>query len=131
MTLTGAPQIIFLDEPTTGLDPRSRLTMWESVRGLVADGTTCSSPPSNSRRPTGSPTRSRSSTRDAWSPRGPRRSSSGASPAAASTSSSPTPARAAPPRGALHTPIRDEDALTLQIPTDGNVATLRRVLRAR
>lgn len=40
MTLVGAPRIIFLDEPTTGLDPRSRRTMWEIVRGLVADGTT-------------------------------------------------------------------------------------------
>ena len=40
MTLVGDPQIIFLDEPTTGLDPRSRRTMWEIVRGLVADGVT-------------------------------------------------------------------------------------------
>jgi len=40
MTLVGSPQIIFLDEPTTGLDPRSRRTMWEIVRELVADGTT-------------------------------------------------------------------------------------------
>jgi ABC-2 type transport system ATP-binding protein len=40
MTLVGNPRIIFLDEPTTGLDPRSRRTMWEIVRELVADGTT-------------------------------------------------------------------------------------------
>jgi ABC-2 type transport system ATP-binding protein len=40
MTLVGNPQVIFLDEPTTGLDPRSRRTMWDIVRGLVADGTT-------------------------------------------------------------------------------------------
>ncbi|MEV4216773.1 MULTISPECIES: ATP-binding cassette domain-containing protein [Nonomuraea] len=40
MTLVGGPQIIFLDEPTTGLDPRSRRTMWEIIRELVADGTT-------------------------------------------------------------------------------------------
>jgi ABC-2 type transport system ATP-binding protein len=40
MTLVGSPQIIFLDEPTTGLDPRSRRTMWEIVRELVADGVT-------------------------------------------------------------------------------------------
>jgi ABC-2 type transport system ATP-binding protein len=40
MTLVGSPRIIFLDEPTTGLDPRSRHTMWEIVRGLVADGVT-------------------------------------------------------------------------------------------
>jgi ABC-2 type transport system ATP-binding protein len=40
MTLVGSPEIIFLDEPTTGLDPRSRRTMWGIVRELVADGTT-------------------------------------------------------------------------------------------
>ncbi|MEV4246870.1 ATP-binding cassette domain-containing protein [Streptosporangium canum] len=40
MTLVGQPQIIFLDEPTTGLDPRSRRTMWGIIRELVADGTT-------------------------------------------------------------------------------------------
>ncbi|MEU8758821.1 ATP-binding cassette domain-containing protein [Streptomyces sp. NPDC048659] len=37
MTLVGEPRIIFLDEPTTGLDPRSRRTMWEIIHGLVAD----------------------------------------------------------------------------------------------
>ncbi len=40
MTLVTAPSVIFLDEPTTGLDPRSRHTMWDIVRRLVADGTT-------------------------------------------------------------------------------------------
>jgi len=40
MTLVGAPRIIFLDEPTTGLDPRSRHTMWDIIRDLVADGVT-------------------------------------------------------------------------------------------
>ncbi|MBC2638059.1 MULTISPECIES: ATP-binding cassette domain-containing protein [unclassified Rhodococcus (in: high G+C Gram-positive bacteria)] len=40
MTLVGEPRIIFLDEPTTGLDPRSRRTMWQIIRKLVADGVT-------------------------------------------------------------------------------------------
>ena len=40
MTLVGEPRVIFLDEPTTGLDPRSRLTMWEIVRDLAAAGVT-------------------------------------------------------------------------------------------
>ncbi|MHC3467433.1 ATP-binding cassette domain-containing protein [Streptomyces sp. 7R007] len=40
MTLVGDPRIIFLDEPTTGLDPRSRHTMWQIIRELVSGGTT-------------------------------------------------------------------------------------------
>ena len=40
MTLIGDPRIIFLDEPTAGLDPRSRRTMWQIVRSLVASGVT-------------------------------------------------------------------------------------------
>jgi ABC-2 type transport system ATP-binding protein len=40
MTLMGDPRIIFLDEPTAGLDPRSRQTMWQIIRDLVADGVT-------------------------------------------------------------------------------------------
>ena len=40
MTLVGDPRIIFLDEPTTGLDPRSRHTMWQIIRDLVASGVT-------------------------------------------------------------------------------------------
>ena len=40
MTLVGDPRIIFLDEPTTGLDPRSRHTMWTIIRELVAGGVT-------------------------------------------------------------------------------------------
>ncbi|WP_234540171.1 ATP-binding cassette domain-containing protein [Streptomyces shenzhenensis] len=40
MTLVGSPRIIFLDEPTTGLDPRSRHTMWQIIRELVSGGTT-------------------------------------------------------------------------------------------
>ncbi|KNE81015.1 daunorubicin resistance protein DrrA family ABC transporter ATP-binding protein [Streptomyces xinghaiensis] len=40
MTLVGSPRIIFLDEPTTGLDPRSRHTMWQVIRALVSDGVT-------------------------------------------------------------------------------------------
>ena len=39
-SLIVSPPILFLDEPTTGLDPRGRLAMWEAIRGLVAQGTT-------------------------------------------------------------------------------------------
>jgi ABC-2 type transport system ATP-binding protein len=40
MTLVGEPRVIFLDEPTAGLDPRSRRTMWEIIRGLASRGVT-------------------------------------------------------------------------------------------
>src|SRR5712692_4437922 len=40
MTLMGRPRLIFLDEPATGLDPRSRHTVWQLVRDLVAEGVT-------------------------------------------------------------------------------------------
>jgi ABC-2 type transport system ATP-binding protein len=40
MTLVGDPSLIFLDEPTTGLDPRGRRTVWEIIRALAADGVT-------------------------------------------------------------------------------------------
>ena len=40
MTLVGSPRLIFLDEPTTGLDPRSRRNMWQIIRDLAAEGVT-------------------------------------------------------------------------------------------
>jgi daunorubicin resistance ABC transporter ATP-binding subunit len=40
VSLIAAPPVIFLDEPTTGLDPRSRLVMWDIIKSLLADGTT-------------------------------------------------------------------------------------------
>ncbi len=40
MTLVGDPRVIFLDEPTAGLDPRGRRGMWQIIRELVADGVT-------------------------------------------------------------------------------------------
>jgi oleandomycin transport system ATP-binding protein len=39
-SLVGRPRFLYLDEPTTGLDPRSRLELWEMIRSLVAQGTT-------------------------------------------------------------------------------------------
>jgi oleandomycin transport system ATP-binding protein len=39
-SLVGNPAVVYLDEPTTGLDPRARESLWDAIRGLVADGTT-------------------------------------------------------------------------------------------
>jgi ABC-type multidrug transport system ATPase subunit len=57
-----APPVLFLDELTTGLDPRSRIEVWDGVRALVAGGTTVLLTRSTWTRPTSSPTRSWSST---------------------------------------------------------------------
>src|SRR5687767_13424043 len=39
-SLVGRPKVLFMDEPTTGLDPRSRLVLWELIRDLQKEGTT-------------------------------------------------------------------------------------------
>ncbi len=40
MSLVGTPEVIFLDEPTTGLDPEGRLEVWRTIKKLAEDGTT-------------------------------------------------------------------------------------------
>jgi ABC-2 type transport system ATP-binding protein len=128
MTLVGTPRLIFLDEPTTGLDPRSRRTMWRSIRELMADGVTIflttqyldeadqlagriavldhgrivaeGSPGELKRRIPGGHVQLQFAAPDAWK-------------SAA---------------GLLGPVSRDEENLTLQVPSDGTVASLRRVL---
>ena len=91
MTLVGDPRLIFLDEPTTGLDPRSRRTMWQIIRDLAAAGVTIFLTTQTWRRPISSPAGSRSSTTAVSSPRAAPPSSSAASPAATSGCTSPAP----------------------------------------
>jgi ABC-2 type transport system ATP-binding protein len=128
MTLVGTPRLIFLDEPTTGLDPRSRRTMWRSIRELAAEGVTIflttqyldeadqlagriavldhgrivaeGSPGELKRRIPGGHVQLQFAAPDAWK-------------SAA---------------GLLGPVARDEENLTLQVPSDGTVASLRRVL---
>ncbi|GAB3567681.1 daunorubicin resistance protein DrrA family ABC transporter ATP-binding protein [Amycolatopsis endophytica] len=128
MSLMGEPRIIFLDEPTTGLDPRSRRTMWTIIRDLVARGVTVflttqyldeadeladriavldhgvlvaeGSPDELKRRIPGGHVELRF----------------------ADTSSLETAART------FGEVSRDDDALTLQIPSDGGVRSLRTLL---
>ncbi|MFC7533264.1 ATP-binding cassette domain-containing protein [Actinoplanes sp. GCM10030250] len=128
MTLVGNPQLIFLDEPTTGLDPRSRHAMWQIVRELVADGVSVflttqyldeadelaariavldhgrivaeGTPDELKRRIPGGHLLLRFSDPNSW--------------------------RTA--AAILTTAQRDDTALTLQVPSDGDVASLRAVL---
>jgi len=106
MTLIGNPTVIFLDEPTTGLDPRSRRTMWQIIRELATDGVTILSLPSTSRRPTNSPTRSRYSTTAASSLRARPPNSNAVCPADTSNFISPSRSPCGPPRTCSRTPRR-------------------------
>ena len=128
MTLVGTPRLIFLDEPTTGLDPRSRRTMWRSIRELAASGVTIflttqyldeadqladrvavldrgrivaeGSPGELKRRIPGGHVQLQFAAPDAWK-------------SAA---------------GLLGPVSRDEERLTLQVSSDGTLASLRRLL---
>jgi ABC-2 type transport system ATP-binding protein len=128
MGLVGDPRIIFLDEPTTGLDPRSRRTMWQIIRDLVAGGVTVflttqyleeadeladrialldhgrlvaeGTPDQLKRRIPGGHVRLQFADPDGLQ-------------AAAST---------------LGETVRDDQALTLQVPSDGSVKSLRALL---
>ncbi|MBW0106452.1 ATP-binding cassette domain-containing protein [Pseudonocardia sp. KRD291] len=128
MTLVGDPRIIFLDEPTTGLDPRSRRAVWAAVRALVADGVTIflttqyleeadqladriavldhgvlvaqGSPEELKRRTPGGHVRLRFT----------------------------DPGDLARAAGAVEGARRDDEALTLEVPGDGGVASLRALL---
>ncbi|GAB4059872.1 ATP-binding cassette domain-containing protein [Catellatospora paridis] len=128
MTLVGNPRVVFLDEPTTGLDPRSRRTMWDSIRGLVASGVTIflttqyleeadqladrvalldhgriiaeGTPAELKRLIPGGHIRLRFA----------------------------GPAELESAAGVFGTSTRDDDALTLQVPSDGGVRSLREVL---
>jgi ABC-2 type transport system ATP-binding protein len=128
MTLVGSPRVIFLDEPTTGLDPRGRRTMWDAIRSLAADGITIflttqyldeadqladrvavldqgtivaeGTPAELKRRVPGGHIRLEFDSDDALE-------------AAAQV---------------LETAAREQEALVLRLPTDGSTATLREVL---
>ena len=94
------PELMFLDEPTTGLDPRSRNQVWDIVRALVPGwARRCCSARSTSTRPTSSPTASPSSTAARSSPRAPRPPSRPPSAAARCTCACSTPSSATRRRG--------------------------------
>jgi ABC-2 type transport system ATP-binding protein len=128
MTLIGAPQIIFLDEPTTGLDPRSRRTVWEIVHGLVSDGTTVFLTTQYLEEADKLADRVAILDHGRLVAHGSTQELKRRIPGGRIDLSFVDVAARHAAAGALRIPVHD-DALTLQIPTDGNVATLRRVLR--
>ena len=129
MTLIGGPQIIFLDEPTTGLDPRSRRTVWDIVRSLVSDGTTVFLTTQYLEEADELADRVAILDRGTIVAEGTARELKQRIPGGRIELNFADAATQLAAAGAMQLPVRDDDAVTLQIPTDGNVATLRRVLR--
>jgi ABC-2 type transport system ATP-binding protein len=129
MTLIGAPRIIFLDEPTAGLDPRSRRTMWDIVRSLVDDGTTVFLTTQYLDEADRLADRVAILDQGRLIAQGTTQELKRLVPGGRIDLTFADAATQFAGAGALQIPVRDGDALTLQIPTDGNVATLRRVLR--
>jgi ABC-2 type transport system ATP-binding protein len=129
MTLMGRPQVIFLDEPTTGLDPRSRRTMWEIVHNLVSDGTTVFLTTQYLDEADRLADRIAILDRGRIVAQGTAQELKRRIPGGRVDLSFTDAAARLSAATALDVPVRDDETLTLQIPTDGNVATLRRVLR--
>ena len=129
MTLVGDPRIIFLDEPTTGLDPRSRHTMWEIVRELVRRGVTIFLTTQYLDEA------DQLADRIAVLDRGTHRRRRDAGGAEAPGAGRPHPAacrrpdRPARAATALDGAVPDEQALTVRIPSDGGITSLRAVLQ--
>ena len=129
MTLIGSPQVIFLDEPSTGLDPSSRRTVWEIVRSLADDGTTVFLTTQYLEEA------DRLADRVAILDRGRLVAEGSAQELKQRIPGGRIDVRFADAEaqlvaaGALGMPVSDQHSPSLQIPTDGNVATLRRVLR--
>jgi ABC-2 type transport system ATP-binding protein len=135
MTLIGAPQVIFLDEPTAGLDPRSRRTVWEIVRGLVADGTTVFLTTQYLEEADKLADRVAILDRGRLVAQGSAQELKQMLPGGridvrfADVAAQLAAAAQFSAAGALQVASPGDDGLSLQIATDGNVATLRRVLR--
>jgi ABC-2 type transport system ATP-binding protein len=129
MTLIGSPQVIFLDEPSTGLDPSSRRTVWEIVRSLADDGTTVFLTTQYLEEA------DRLADRVAILDRGRLVAEGSAQELKQRIPGGRIDVRFADADAqlvaadALGMPVFDQHSPSLQIPTDGNVATLRRVLR--
>jgi ABC-2 type transport system ATP-binding protein len=129
MTLIGAPQVIFLDEPTTGLDPRSRRTVWEIVESLVDDGTTVFLTTQYLEEADKLADRVAILDRGRLVAEGSAQELKQRIPGGRIDVQFADAEAQLVAGDVLGMPITDQDSPSLQIPTDGNVATLRRVLR--
>ena len=128
MTLTGDPRLIFLDEPTTGLDPRARRTMWEIIRGLAADGVTIFLTTQYLDEADQLASRIAVLDHGRIVAEGTAEELKRRIPGGHIQLQFASPEELASAAQVLGSATRDEEALTLQIPTDGNLRSLRKVL---
>jgi ABC-2 type transport system ATP-binding protein len=128
MTLVGDPSVIFLDEPTTGLDPRSRRTMWQIIRELVRDGVTIFLTTQYLEEADHLADRVAVLDRGRIVAEGTPAELKRRIPGGHIQLRFAGPPALAAATGLLAGATPDQDQLTLQVPGDGRVATLRRVL---
>jgi ABC-2 type transport system ATP-binding protein len=129
MTLIGAPKVIFLDEPTTGLDPRSRRTVWEIVKSLAGDGTTVFLTTQYLDEADKLADRVAILDQGRLVAQGSAQELKQRIPGGRIDLQFADADAQLVAADALRMPVPDHDSPSLQIPTDGNVTTLRRVLR--
>jgi len=128
MTLTGDPRLIFLDEPTTGLDPRARRTMWEIIRGLAADGVTIFLTTQYLDEADQLASRIAVLDHGRIVAEGTAEELKRRIPGGHIQLQFASPEELASAAQVLGSATRDAEALTLQVPTDGNLRSLRKVL---
>ena len=128
MTLTGDPRLIFLDEPTTGLDPRARRTVWEIIRGLAADGVTTFLTTQYLDEADQLASRIAVLDHGRIVAEGTAEELKRRIPGGHIQLQFASPEELASAAQVLGSATRDAEALTLQVPTDGNLRSLRKVL---
>ena len=128
MTLVGNPRIIFLDEPTTGLDPRSRHNMWQIIRKLVTGGVTVFLTTQYLDEADELADRIAVLDNGKIAAHGTAEELKRLIPGGHVQLRFSDPAAYERATGALPAPVRDDQALTLQIPSDGTQRELRAIL---
>jgi ABC-2 type transport system ATP-binding protein len=129
MTLIGRPRVVFLDEPTAGLDPRSRRTMWTIIRDLVAGGVTILLTTQNLDEADQLADRIAVLDHGRLIAEGTPDELKRLVPGGHIRLQFADPAELDAAARVLGEPARDDETLTLQVPSDGDVGSLRELLR--